>query len=140
MLWIKSFHIMSFVAWFGGLFYLPRLFVYHSEARDEISLQRFKIMERRLYFGITTPAAIATTVFGLWMLSTGWESYKQMGWMHAKLTLVVLLWMYHLSCWRHLREFAQNKNSYSTYYFRIYNEIPTFFLFGIVVLVVVRPF
>ncbi len=140
MLWIKAFHIMSFVAWFAGIFYLPRLFVYHSDTSDQISLERFKVMERRLFFGIMTPAAIATTLFGGWMLVTGWDAYRHMGWMHAKLTLVVILWIYHLTCWHHLRQFAKGQNRCSAFFFRVYNELPVFLLFGIVVLVMVRPF
>src|SRR5476651_2487516 len=96
MLWVKAFHIIFMVTWFSGLFYLPRLFVYHAEAKDEISLARFKIMERKLFFGIMTPGAIFTLVFGIWTLSYGLKTYMHLPWMHIKLTLVLLLLAYHL--------------------------------------------
>lgn len=140
MLYVKAFHIIAMVAWFAGLFYLPRLFVYHAEATDIISFARFKIMERRLYYGITWPAAIVTTLLGIWLLSYNWDYYWQAGWMHAKLSLVVLLWIYHLSCGYYLRYFNTDQNARSGRFFRFFNEVPTLLLIGIVVLVVVMPF
>lgn len=139
LLWLKAFHIIAMVAWFAGLFYLPRLFVYHSTATDSISIERFKIMEKRLYYGITWPAAIVTTVLGLWMLLTN-PYYIKAGWMHGKLGLVILLWIYHLSCGHFLKKFLQDNHQRSTLFFRYYNEIPTILLAAIVILVVVRPF
>ncbi|MCE0723701.1 MULTISPECIES: protoporphyrinogen oxidase HemJ [Legionella] len=139
MLYIKAFHIIAMVAWFAGLFYLPRLFVYHADTQDEKSLNRFKIMEKRLYYGITWPAAIVTTLLGLWLLSYNPSYYLKAGWMHAKLSLVVILWIYHLLCGHYLKAFAQNKNQKSPRFFRIYNELPTLLLIGIVILVVVKP-
>ena len=140
MLWIKAFHIMALVAWFAGLFYLPRLFVYHADAQDSISIERFKIMERRLYLGITWPAAILTTILGTWLLSYNLNYYMKAGWMHAKLGLVLLLWIYHLLCGYYVRLFAKNKMTKNALFFRIFNEVPTFFLVAIVLLVVLKPF
>jgi putative membrane protein len=139
MLFVKAFHIMTMVAWFSGLFYLPRLFVYHAEAHDAISLARFKVMERRLYYGITWPAAILTTLLGLWLISYNPEYYLMAGWMHAKLGLVVVLWVYHLLCGHYLKVFAQEKNQKKSRFFRMYNEFPTLLLIAIVLLVVVKP-
>src|SRR5919108_5438515 len=104
MLWVKSFHLIFMVTWFAGLFYLPRLFVYHATAQDPISLERFKLMERRLFWGIMTPGGVATIVFGVW-LWLGWFRGAG-GWFHAKVALVALLAGYHLWCWRLLRDFA----------------------------------
>ena len=140
MLWIKAFHIMALVAWFSGLFYLPRLFVYHADTQDEISIERFKIMERRLYLGITWPAGILTTVLGLWLISYNFDYYMKARWMHAKLGLVVLLWGYHLLCGHYVKIFANNKIERGSVYFRIFKEVPTLFLVVIVLLVVVKPF
>lgn len=139
MLYVKAFHIIAMVAWFAGLFYLPRLFVYHADTQDEISIHRFKIMEKRLYYGISWPAAVLTTLLGLWLLSYNSDYYLKAGWMHAKLSLVVLLWIYHLFCGHYLKLFAQNKNQKNSRFFRIYNETPTLFLIAIVILVVVKP-
>lgn len=140
MLLIKAFHIIAIVAWFAAIFYLPRLFVYHTEASDEISLQRFKIMERRLYYGIMWPSALIATGLGLWLLSYNFSYYLKAGWMHAKLSLVVLLWIYHLCCGHYLKQFAQDQNHKSSLFYRLFNEMPTLLLVGIVILVVVKPF
>lgn len=139
MLLIKSFHIIALVAWFAGLFYLPRLFVYHADSFDLLSVNRFKIMERRLYYGITWPAALLTTVLGLGLLSYNPHYYLTAAWMHAKLALVVLLWIYHLSCGHFLRLFAEDQNKKSAKYYRIFNELPTLLLVAIVILVVLKP-
>lgn len=142
MLYIKAFHIIAVVAWFAGLFYLPRLFVYHSQAKDQMSLKRFCIMERRLYYGIMWPSAILTTLLGGWLLIHGWEYYSRAGWMHAKLLMVLFVWIYHLSCGHYVHSFASNdiSSNRSGRYFRIFNEIPTLLLTVIVLLVVVKPF
>ncbi|AUH73102.1 protoporphyrinogen oxidase HemJ [Legionella sainthelensi] len=139
MLYVKAFHIIAMVAWFAGLFYLPRLFVYHADTHDAISLNRFKTMERRLYYGITWPAALLTTILGLWLLSYNPGYYLKAAWMHAKLGLVVVLWTYHLLCGHYYKAFTEDKNKKSTRFFRIYNELPTLLLIGIVILVVVKP-
>lgn len=140
MLWIKAFHIVAMVAWFAGLFYLPRLFVYHSESTDFLSHARFKVMERRLYYGITWPAAITTTILGLWLLSYNWDYYLHAAWFHGKLMGIVLLWVFHLRCGHYLKQFKQDKNRKTTRFYRMFNEIPTLLLIAIVILVVVKPF
>ncbi len=140
MLLVKAFHIIAVVAWFAGLFYLPRLFVYHSEASDAVGIARFKIMERRLYYGITWPSAVVTTLLGLWLICYNPEYYMKSGWMHAKLGLVLLLWMYHLACGHYLKLFKTDRNNKSSTFFRVFNELPTLLLVGIVIMVVVKPF
>jgi len=138
MLWVKSFHIIAVVTWFAGLFYLPRLFVYHAAASDAVSLERFKLMERRLFWGIMTPGAVLTIVLGVW-LWLGWFRGAT-GWLHAKLALVVLLIIYHLWCWRLLNQFAAERNARSERWFRWFNEFPTLVLIATVLLVVLKPF
>lgn len=140
MLYIKAFHIIAMVAWFAGLFYLPRLFVYHADARDEISLVRFKLMEHRLYYGITWPAAIITTLLGIILVSYNWNYYLHAGWLHAKLLLVIGLWIFHLRCGAFVRKFKRNNCNQSSRFFRFFNELPTLFLIAIIVLVVTKPF
>lgn len=142
MLWIKAFHIISMVAWFAGIFYLPRLYVYHAMVldSDSISNERFKLMERRLYKGIMWPAALLTTGLGIWLITYNSSYYLQVPWMHAKLVLVGLIWAYHFTCGYFFRQFDKEKNSRSALFFRIFNEIPTVLLTVIVILVVVKPF
>lgn len=140
MLYVKAFHIMAMVAWFAGLFYLPRLFVYHADATDSISLERFKLMEYRLYYAITWPAAVMTTVLGIWLISYNPSYYLKSGWMHAKLGLVFLLWSYHWCCGHFVDMFKKDNNKKSAFFFRVFNEMPTLLLVGIVILVVARPF
>ncbi len=139
MLWVKAFHVIAMVAWFAGLFYLPRLFVYHADTTDKISIERFKIMERRLYYAITWPAALITTVLGLWLLSVMLPYYQKAVWMHLKLGLVVLLWGYHLLCGHCVRQFKQDNNTRTSVFYRLLNELPTVFLIFIVILVIVKP-
>lgn len=134
---VKSLHIVFMVTWMAGLFYLPRLFVYHAQAGDRISIDRFKIMERKLFWGITTPGGVLTIVFGLWMW-LGW--FRGEGpWMHAKLALVALLVVYHLWCGRLMLDFRYERNTRSHVWYRWFNEIPTVVLVGIVLLVVIKP-
>ena len=95
MLWIKAFHIISIITWFAALFYLPRLFVYHAMSKDKISIERFKVMERKLYRGIMMPSMILAIALGTWMVVDAWEIYKTQYWLHAKLALVVPLIVYH---------------------------------------------
>ncbi|MBU2710517.1 protoporphyrinogen oxidase HemJ [Zooshikella harenae] len=140
MLWIKALHLIAMVCWFAGLFYLPRLFVYHAMAEDMASQTYFKTMERKLYRGITTPAMIATLIFGIWLLSYNWQAYLQMGWIHAKLSLIVMLVIYHFTCGHFVKVFQNNKNKRDHVYYRFFNEIPVFLLIGIIILAVVRPF
>jgi putative membrane protein len=140
MLWVKAFHIVAVVCWFAALFYLPRLFVYHSQTSDLVSLERFKIMERKLYRGIANPSMIATIILGIWLISYNVEGYLQSGWLHAKLTLVVVLVAYHLYCGKLLKRFAMNANTRSHVFYRWFNEFPVLLLIAIIILVVVKPF
>ena len=136
MLWIKSFHIVFMVAWFAGLFYLPRLFVYHTLAEDAASRERFKVMERKLYYGIMAPGAVLTIATGLWL----WLGYGITGvWLHVKLTLVAVLIAYHLWCGKLLAEFKHDRNVHGHVWYRWFNEFPVVVLVAIVVLAVVKP-
>ncbi|MDH3637499.1 MAG: protoporphyrinogen oxidase HemJ [Gammaproteobacteria bacterium] len=137
MLWVKSFHIVFMVTWFAGLFYLPRLFVYHAMADDRPSLERFKVMERKLFYGIMTPGAILTIGFGVWL----WLGYGfSGGWLYAKLVLVIVLIGYHLWCGRLLNDFKHDRNHRTHVFYRWFNEFPVLLLVAAVVLVVVKPF
>jgi putative membrane protein len=137
MLWIKTFHVVFMVTWFAGLFYLPRLFVYHAMAEDAPSRERFKIMERKLYYGIMTPGAVLTVVFGAWL----WLGYGITGgWLYAKLALVGILIVYHLWCGRLLADFRHDRNTRGHVWYRWFNELPVVLLIAIVALVVVKPF
>ena len=137
MLWVKSLHIIFMVTWFAGLFYLPRLFVYHAQSDDRASQERFKVMERKLYYGIMAPGAVLTIVSGLWL----WLGYGfSGGWLHAKLALVAVLVAYHLWCGKLLIDFKHDRNAKSHVWFRWFNEFPVLILFAAVILVVVKPF
>ncbi|MCL6270501.1 protoporphyrinogen oxidase HemJ [Sansalvadorimonas sp. 2012CJ34-2] len=138
-LWIKAFHLIMIVCWFAGIFYLPRLFVYHTETTDTVGDERFKVMERKLYRGIMMPSMILTVLFGLWLLYLVPSDMSQ-PWMHAKLSLVALLIIYHFMCGHYVKVFAQGVNTKSHKFYRVFNEIPVFMLIGIIILVVVRPF
>jgi putative membrane protein len=126
------------VTWFAGLFYLPRLFVYHADAGDWISVERFRIMERRLLI-IMNVGAVLTLSFGIAMIVAA-PAYLKMGWLHVKLTLVLLLIIYHLMCFKFVRDFAHDRRTRSAKWFRLFNEIPALLLIGIVILAVVKPF
>jgi putative membrane protein len=142
MLWVKALHVIFMVTWFSGLFYLPRLFVYHAMSSDQSSIDRFKIMERKL-FVMATIGAVLTTIFGAIMLfSYAWEQnqLQHTHWLHAKLGLVLLLYGYHVWCGLLVRDFRLDRNTRSHKWYRFFNEAPTLILFGIVILVVVRPF
>jgi putative membrane protein len=139
MLWVKSLHIIFMVTWFAGLFYLPRLFVYHAMSEDRVSIERFKVMERKLFWGIMTPGAVLTIAFGLW-LWLGWYRGAFTGWFHAKLALVALLVGYHAWCARLLRDFAADRNTKGHVWFRWFNEVPVVVLIATVLLVVLKPF
>jgi putative membrane protein len=140
MLVVKSLHIIFMVTWFAGLFYLPRLFVYHALAapEDRVGIERFKIMERKLYRGIMTPAAVLTVAFGLWL----WLGYGFTGnWLRVKLVLVLALIAFHVYLGALLRDFAQDRNRHGHVFYRWLNEIPALpLLIAIVFLVVMKPF
>ena len=138
MLWLKAFHIVFMVSWFAGLFYLPRLFVYHAMSDDTPSRERFKVMERKLYRGIMHPTMVLTVATGVWM----WLDYDSMTgrWLHLKVALVALLVGYHFWLGHLLRAFASNQNSHTHVFYRWINEAPLVLLLAIVLLVVVKPF
>jgi len=140
MLIVKSLHIVFVVTWFAGLFYLPRLFVYHAQCTpdDRVGIDRFKVMERKLYRGIMTPAAVLTIAFGLWL----WLGYGITGgWLHAKLVLVALLLAFHFYLGKLVADFAADRNSRGHVFYRWLNEIPALpILIAVVLLVVLKPF
>jgi putative membrane protein len=138
VLWVKAFHIIAVVAWFAGLFYLPRLFVYHADAKDPIGIERFEIMERRL-FAIMTIGAAATVALGAAMVAAE-PAYLSMTWLRIKALLVLLLVAYHVRCYVLMREFAENRNRHTAKWYRGFNEIPSLLLIAIVLLAVLKPF
>lgn len=137
---IKALHIIAMVCWFAGIFYLPRLFVYHAMSDDVMSQERFAIMERKLYRGIMTPAMIATWILGLSMVVMNWQIYKTQGWLHVKISLVVLLTVYHLLCGYFRQKLIDNPKYKTHTYWRWFNEMPVFILMAVVILAVVKPF
>jgi len=137
MLWIKAWHVIFMVTWFAGLFYLPRLFVYHASTSDGPGVDRFRVMERRL-FAITTLGALLTAAFGIWLLVIN-PGLLKTGWMQAKVALLAVLVAYHVWCWRLVRDFAANRNVHSHVWYRWFNEVPTLLLIGIVLLAVAKP-
>ena len=137
MLWIKSFHLIFMVTWFAGLFYLPRLVVYHAMSDDTASRERFKIMERKLFFGIMTPGALLTIVFGLWL----WLGYGfHGGWLYAKTALVAVLAGYHVYCGKLMIDFRRDRNRHGHVFYRWLNELPVVILIAIILLVELQPF
>lgn len=141
MLWLKAFHIITVITWFAGLFYLPRLFVYHTEVTpNDPSYQRFCIMERKLFWAIMTPSAVLTVILGLGLLHYWMSALASNGWIHVKLLLVLLLVIYHAMCWKYMKSFERQENTKSHVYYRVFNEVPALMLIGIVLLVVLKPF
>jgi len=140
MLWIKAFHIVAVITWFSALFYLPRLFVYHTLSTDSISHERFKIMEHKLYRQIATPSMIAVIILGAWLSHLNWAYYSGTLWYWCKFALVALLIGYHHLCLMYIRQLADGRCRKTHIYFRWFNEFPVILLLGIVVLVVVKPF
>ncbi|HLQ24258.1 MAG TPA: CopD family protein [Acidiferrobacterales bacterium] len=137
MLWIKSLHIIFMVTWFAGLFYLPRLFVYHSLSEDRVNRERFMLMERKLFFGIMTPGALLTLFFGLWL----WLGYGFSGlWLNLKLALVLLLIGFHIYCGVLMHNLRRERNKHGHVFYRWLNEFPMLILIAIVLLVVMKPF
>ena|SRR3989339_1626941 len=138
-LWVKALHVISVIAWMAGLLYMPRLFVYHCHAQTgSTQSETFKVMERRLLRGIMNPAMIASWIFGLWLLISlnTWSE----GWVHAKLTFVVLLTVSHMFMARWRRDFELDQNQRPENFYRIANEVPTVLMIGIVIFVIVKPF
>jgi putative membrane protein len=136
MLWVKSLHIVFMVTWFAGLFYLPRLFVYHAMAEDAVSRERFQVMERKLFWGIMTPGGVLTVLFGVWL----WLGWGYAGaWLDAKAALTALLAAYHVWCGKLMLDFRAERNRKSHVWFRWFNEVPTLVLFAAVFLVVFKP-
>lgn len=138
--WITAFHIIAVVCWFAALFYLPRLFVYHAMAEDEASIERFKVMERKLYRGIANPSMIATIALGAALFSIYPDYFLHAAWFHVKIALVVLLIIYHHACLYLLKQFRDDNNTRSHVFYRWFNEVPVLALMGAVLLVVIRPF
>jgi protoporphyrinogen IX oxidase len=140
MLWLKAFHLIFMVAWFAGLFYLPRIFVNHAMTEHHETSEQFKIMERKLYRFIG-PWMLLTLVFGFWMLyDYAWAAYGKMMWLHIKLTLIAMLVGYHLYCGKLVKDFANDANRRSHVWYRWFNEIPVLILFAVILLAVLKPF
>lgn len=139
MLWIKAFHIISLVIWFSGLFYLPRLFVYHAGTRDEKTNERFLVMEKKLYFWVTNPGAACTLLFGTILLYMNPATILRATWLQLKLVLVLFLLLYHFYLGYLLWRFIKRNNHHSTTFYRWLNEIPTLFLISIILLVILKP-
>jgi len=136
---VLALHIIFVIAWFAGLFYLPRLYVYHTQTQDPISSERFKVMEHKLFYYIMTPAGLLATFFGHWYMTTNWAYYSTQNWLHLKLSLVFLLWIFHIVCGKYLHDFKRDKNKRSERFFRYFNEIPTVLLFGIIFTTILKP-
>ena len=139
-LWLKAIHIIAVICWFAGIFYLPRLFIYHTGASDQVSKDRFKVMESKLYRVIMNPSMIVTLIFGIWMLVESWQAYGTQVWLWLKVFLVVVLIGYHHYCLRILKALADDQQPHSDKFLRIFNEVPVLLLVSIVILVVVKPF
>ncbi|MDC0172462.1 protoporphyrinogen oxidase HemJ [Gammaproteobacteria bacterium] len=138
--WVLAFHIIAVICWFAALFYLPRLFVYHAMSEDSISIERFKVMQRKLYRGIANPSMVATIILGLWLVSMAPAAYLAETWFQVKAGLVVLLIGYHHMCLSHMKNLASDRNEKTHVYFRVFNEVPVIFLVAIVILAIVKPF
>ena len=138
MLWLKAFHVIFMVTWFAGLFYLPRLFVYHADCKDQAGHERFLVMERKL-FAIMTIGAVITAVFGLWLLFR-WHWPLTELWLQIKLLLVVALIVYHVYCGKLVKQFKQGENTHSSVFYRWFNEFPAILLIVVVLLAVLRPY
>lgn len=135
---LKALHLVAVISWFAMLFYLPRLFVYHAMTEDEPGKERFKVMERKLYKAIGTPAMIATIVLGLWQVHYGWSYYATATWFWIKMVLVIALIGYHHMCGAFIKKFAAEKPVPSHKFFRFFNEVPVIFLIAIVFLVILK--
>lgn len=137
---LKAWHLIAMVTWFAGLFYLPRLYVYHAMSFDQISIDRFKVMERKLYYGITTPGAIVTLVLGFWMLyDYAWAAFGGQLWLTIKLVLMAILVIYHIYCGKLLLDFKHDRNQHSDLWYRWFNELPVVILVAVILLAVLKP-
>ncbi len=139
MLWIKAFHIITIICWFAGIFYLPRLFVYHAMAEDQKTKDHLKVMERKLY-RFVTPFMVLTVLLGIYLMSANWEYFLNATWFQIKVACVVLLVTYHFYCGKLVQDFADDKNQRNDRFYRVFNELPVLLLFTIVIMVIVRPF
>jgi len=137
LLWLKAFHVVFVVTWFAGLFYLPRLFVYHVAASDDIGRARFVVMERKL-FVMTTIGGVFTVLFAIGMIMLA-PAYLQQGWLHTKMGLVLLVIGYHIWCLKLMHDLRDGRNRHSERWYRIFNEVPALLLIAIVILAVVKP-
>ncbi|WP_412972252.1 protoporphyrinogen oxidase HemJ [Glaciecola sp. MF2-115] len=140
ILWLKAFHVFFMIAWMAGIFYLPRLFVYHAETKHQETKDQFKIMERRLWFFVT-PFAVLTLILGVLIMyeyGLGW--LKASAWLHAKLTIVALFYVYHFYLYHLLKKFAADENTKSPRFYRMINELPVLALLAIVILAIIKPF
>ena len=140
MLWVKALHVIFMVAWFAGLFYLPRLFVNHAMTEDPSVKDRLALMERKLYRGIATPSMVASLVFGVWLVALNPDYYADQLWFLVKTGLATLVVVYHGLCWHFLGKFRDGTNRHNHVFYRWFNEIPVIFLLGVVCLAVVKPF
>lgn len=141
ILWLKAFHLITIVTWFAGLFYLPRLYVYHSSCEDQVGKDRFKIMEYKLYHYITTPSGVIAVLLGFWIIGLyGFDIILQWTWLQLKLALVAIIIWFHWYCGQLLKDFAEDKNTRPERFYRIINEIPTIPMILIIILAVVKPF
>ena len=141
MLWYKALHLIFMVTWFSGLFYLPRLFVYHAMSDDKISIDRFKVMEKKLFYGIATPGGLLTIIFGFCLLvSNGMTSYSGQLWLSLKMIFIAVLVLYHIYCFSLLQDFKYDRNKHTHIWYRWFNEVPVLILVGIVLLAVIKPF
>ena len=139
MLRIEPFHIIAVVCLFSGLYYLPRLPVYDAINKDPIRKDRFVVMERKIFWGITTPSMVVTLALGFWVLYGNWSYFMAWWWMHVKLAMVAMLVIYHVVCWWHMVQLRHERSVRGHAFFRIFNELPVFLLVGVVILIVVKP-
>lgn len=135
---LKAFHIIFMVTWFSGLFYLPRLFVYHADTQDELGYNRFVIMERKLYYYITYPGGILTTILGCAMLYLQPNLLTEL-WMQIKIICVLILWLFHIACGTCLKSFMNNNNTKSHVFYRFFNEIPSVILITVILVAKLKP-
>lgn len=138
-MWIKALHVIFMVCWFAGLFYLPRLFVYHAMTTEPAVKQQFRVMEHKLFYYIMTPAAVLTIIFGLCLWLPNYDFYRHALWLHIKLISVLGLIAYHIYCGILLQEFKQEKNKHGHRFYRYFNEVPTLVLFLVIFMTILKP-